>query len=522
MFYLSRCLLLLVALLVLGADKPLLTVAESSDYKATSRHADVVAFCAELARRAPCVRLGELGVSGEDRKLPLLVLADPPVATPAEAARSGKFVVLTIGNIHAGEVDGKEALLMLARDLALGKERSLLKDLVVVLCPLFNADGNERIARTHRPEQNGPADGVGIRENASGLDLNRDFVKLETPEVRALVRALNEWDPAIFMDLHTTNGSRHRYTLTYDGLRHAATPPALLEYVRDRLLPDAGRRLEKATGFHSFFYGNFSTDRVSWETYPPELRYGIPYVGVRGRAAVLLESYSYASYRDRIKASYAFALACLEHVAANEAALRKALAPTPPADTIVLRTRPAAWGGPWKVLGFVEEEKDGKPVVTTEPKDYTLQFLGKSEARLSVSRPFAYLFPPAYKAAVETILRHGIVAEELTEAAEVDVETYRIDRISRAERAFQRHRTVALEASARAERRRLLAGTVLVRTEQRLGTLAALLLEPGAEDGLATWNFFDAELAEGKDFPVVRLRAAARLAARPLKQPAGR
>src|SRR5205823_2930895 len=142
--------------------------------KATSRHEEVVAFCEQLARESPLVRLGDLGTSQQGRKLPLMIVADPPVASPEEARRSGKLVVFTLGNIHAGEVDGKEALLMLARDIVMSKERPLLKDLVLVIAPIFNADGNEKFARTNRPEQAGPEE-VGTRANAQGLDLNRDF-----------------------------------------------------------------------------------------------------------------------------------------------------------------------------------------------------------------------------------------------------------------------------------------------------------------------------------------------------------
>src|SRR5262249_26876784 len=126
--------------------EPPRTVAETSEYKETSRHADVVEFCERLAKESPLIRLGELGTSHEGRKLPLVILADPPVASAEAAARSGKLVVFAMGNIHAGEVDGKEALLMLARDLALAKDRPLLKDLVIVFAPIFNADGNEKMA----------------------------------------------------------------------------------------------------------------------------------------------------------------------------------------------------------------------------------------------------------------------------------------------------------------------------------------------------------------------------------------
>jgi len=202
------------------AAEPPKTAAEKSEYQATSTHAKVLAFCDELAKQSPRVRQGTLGTSQEGRKLPLLIVADPPIATAAEAAKGQKLVVLAVANIHAGEVDGKEALLMLARDLALAQDKSLLEKLVIVFVPILNADGNERLG-AHRFEQAGPPQ-VGTRENAAGLDLNRDFVKLETPEVRALVKFMRDWNPAVVIDCHTTNGSHHRFTLTYEGGRSPA------------------------------------------------------------------------------------------------------------------------------------------------------------------------------------------------------------------------------------------------------------------------------------------------------------
>src|SRR5207253_2760696 len=142
-------------------------------FQATSRHEEVVDFCKRLAKISPVVRLGELGMSVEGRKLPLVILADSPVSSPEEAAKSGKLVVYAQGNIHAGEVDGKEGLLMLAREIALpnrslGAKHPLLKELVIVFAPIFNADGNERMSKTTRPGQVGPAEGQGVRHNAQG------------------------------------------------------------------------------------------------------------------------------------------------------------------------------------------------------------------------------------------------------------------------------------------------------------------------------------------------------------------
>jgi murein tripeptide amidase MpaA len=235
----------LVPVPALAQDAPR-TVAERTDYRETSRHADVTAFCEALAKQSPLVRLTDFGASTEGRKLHLLVLSDPPVSTPEEAAESKKPVVLAFANIHAGEVDGKEAVLALARDLAAEKE--LLKKLVVLIVPNLNPDGNEKIDPKNRTSQNGPPTGVGTRANAQGFDLNRDFVKLESPEIRGLARVFNEWNPLLVVDCHTTNGSYHRYTLTYDGPRYPAADPRLVEAGQEKVLPDLAARMKKATG----------------------------------------------------------------------------------------------------------------------------------------------------------------------------------------------------------------------------------------------------------------------------------
>jgi dipeptidyl aminopeptidase/acylaminoacyl peptidase len=518
------CLLAVLCLLAVSPLRPARaepprTVAETSDYKATSRHADVVEFCERLAKESPLVRLGTLGTSQEGRKLPLVIVADPPVATAAEAQKSKKLIVFAMGNIHAGEVDGKEALLMLARDIATAKERPLLKDLVLVFAPIFNADGNEKIDKSHRTTQAGPAEGVGVRTNAQGYDLNRDFVKLESPEVRALVHFFNEWDPAVFIDCHTTNGSFHRYVITYEGGQSPAGDQRVVSLVRDALLPDVGRRLEKATGYHSHFYGNFSADRSRWETVPPTPRYGIHYMGLRNRVAILSESYTYAPFKDRVLGSYGFVKAICEYAGDNHEKIAKTLADArddttragkepKAADKVVLRSKPAPLGRPHPLLGFVEEVKDGKRVSTGQPKEYEVTYMGGAEPALSVSRPFAYLFPASFTAVVENLQRHGVTVEQLREDIELDVEAYRIDKVSRLAE-FQKHQPVTLDATARKESRRVEAGTILVRTGQPLGTLAAYLLEPQSADGLATWNFFDAAVKEGQDFPVLRVPAAA-------------
>jgi dipeptidyl aminopeptidase/acylaminoacyl peptidase len=174
-------------------------------------------------------------------------------------------------------------------------------------------------------------------------------------------------------------------------------------------------------------------------------------------------------------------------------------------------------GKPVKFLGFVEESKNGRPRSTGQPKDYEVEYVGRCEPAKSVRRPYAYLFPASLRGVVECLQRHGIQVDECREDIDLDVEVSQIAKITRQSRAFQKHNQVALQVTSRKEGRRIPAGTILVQTGQPLGTLAAYLLEPESEDGLCTWNFFDEVLAEGHDYPVLRLLAPVPITAGPVR-----
>lgn len=549
-----------------GGEEPrasaadLRTVAERTDYRKTATYDEVGAFIKDLRERSPLVRVSDIGKSGEGRTIPLVLLADPPVATPAEAKASEKLVVLMLGGIHSGECDGKEALLALARDLATERAAvdgkggaSVLSDLILAFVPIYNPDGNERLDPKNRPGQVGP-DTMGKRENAAGLDLNRDFVKLEAPETRGLVRFINQWDPSVIIDTHTTNGSFHRYPLTYDTNKNPAGDAELLEYCRGTLLPAIAGRVKEKDGLDTFWYGNFEGDHARWETYPDQLRYGVNYFGARNRIGVLTESYSYATYKERIDAQLAFLRATLGQASAEREKIRKLIAAADsrasggqvaegarpggrgdrggppgrrrgegrdeppreaaaatPAPEVPVRTKLTAAAEKATILGYVEERKDGRTVPTAEHKDYEAELLVSYAPELSVARPYAYIIPAGSdgstpdRAVVQTLQRHGIKLDETREDIELDLSVYTVDTLKKAARPFQGHSTVELKATRREASKRVPAGSVLVRTAQPLGNLACCLLEPESADGLATWNFLDAGLEVGKEFQVYRL-----------------
>ncbi len=498
----------LLALPSFASAQPLQTVAEKSDYKATSKAADVLAFCEAVAKRGPTAKLDSFGTSHEGRKLPLLVIADPPVATAEEAKQSGKLVVLAFANIHAGEVDGKEALLAFARDLTDKKSHPLLKDLVILLVPNLNADGNEKIDPKNRPGDNGPADGAGTRANAQGLDLNRDFVKLESPEIRALVKLVNDWNPALVIDCHTTNGSKHRYTLTYDGPRYPSTDTDAAKWATATLFPAVTKKVKAATGFDIAPYGNFNGDRTKWVTYPAMPRYGVQYFALRGTVCVLSESYSYAPFKQRIATTKAFVTACFEVAAEKRKELAKLVEPASP-TRVPLRTQTDAFPTKLAVLGFEEIEKDGKRVATDKHKEYVLDYIGRVVPTEFADLPFAYLVPADQTAAVEALRRHGVQVDELREDIDLDTDAFFVTRIDAEEYGVPRRVLITdVVGGWKRKARRVAAGTLLVKTAQPLGPLAAYLLEPRSEDGFTTWAFFADGMAPGKDFAVQRLAKA--------------
>lgn len=494
----------------------MLTVAERSAFTATSNHSETVAIMGEIETRSARVTLSSMGRSGEGRDLPLLIISDPPVRSAADAARrrrEGGVVVLVLGSIHGGEIAGKEAMLMLAREMALEPGHPLLKDLVVILCPLYNADGNEKMDPGNRPGQAGPERGMGERVNAGGLDLNRDFIKAEAPETRALLKFLRDWDPDVVIDTHTTNGSRHRYLVTYDGAKVLAGDRGLYEFVRGEFLPGVGsaiesRGLDDGREMRTFWYGNFNREQTTWTTYEALGRYVTNGINLGGRIGILSEAYSYASYRDRILGSKRFLEACLQYAADNAGKIREVVERAGKANEsrIAIRTRLVAAPEKMIVLGY-ESRADAAAGEPAREKDYEVDAIIESEAVLSVERPWAYLVPGRMTRVIEALQRHGVPVETLREDVELDVQVYAIDSLSRRERAFQGVHLVSVEATMREESRLVPAGTVVVRADGERGNLAVYLLEPQCEDGLVTWGFFDDVLAAGGDYPVFRLKS---------------
>ena len=495
------------------------TRAERSNYTETSRYEDVVAFIDSLRRIGAPIVVGSTGTTNEGRNIPYVIASRPSVETPEAARALGRPIVYVQGNIHAGEVEGKEALQALLRDLVMQPGRNVLDSIVLIAVPIYNADGNERFApqARNRSEQNGP-ELVGQRPNAQGLDLNRDYMKADAPETRASLGMFNRWSPDVLVDLHTTNGSYHGYALTYSPSLNPAgdIDPAFAAaaYTRDSLLPELRRRVRTRRGYETFDYGNFQsqeTPEKGWFTYDHRPRFGTNYYALRGRVSVLSEAYSHDPFDKRVAATYAFVRELLSLVAERGGRIR----------TVGVRADSAVvtWAG-----------REGSPEIpirasiTTTPimSDVIVENLERTGdtlrvhtgvrrgflrigsfrtvrmpvydrfvATLRAPAVWGYAVSPADTTAAAALALHGITTSRVRTTCTVSAERFIADSVIVARAPFQNRREVRADGRWQRGDVQLEAGTSVVRIGQPLGVLATYLLDPRSDDGLVNWNVGD-------------------------------
>lgn len=493
------------------------TRAERTHFTETSTYADVVQFMATVADSSPHVHLTTFGSTTEGRSLPLAVVG-APAATPEAVRATGKLRVHIQGNIHGGEVEGKESAQMLLRDLAQGRHAEWLRSMVLIIAPIYNADGNERFGLRTRGPQHGPMGGQGQRPNAQGFDLNRDHMKLDSPEARSFVRLMNEYDPHVSMDLHTTNGTRHAYHLTYAPPLNPATDPDIIDLLRSDWLPSVTKTIEAKYGWHYYYYGNLqgrSGEERAWRSFDHRPRFNNNYIGLRNRVAVLSEAYAYLTFQDRIVATSRFVEEVVGYAHAHAARI-KALVEAADARRIV-GTRLSLRAGmtntgtieilmgatvedPHPVTGHVMERRDD--VKTPERvADYST-FRSTEAERV----PSWYYIPPALAPTLERLAAHGVKMTPLLEPETVPVEEFQITASTTAPRPFQGHTERTLTGAWVAAERQLPAGTLRIDMTQPLARLAFYLLEPRSDDGLVNWNVLDDALEGTTIFPIVRSR----------------
>lgn len=496
------------------------TVAERSGYRATSTHAEVMAFIESLkALRSPLLHVSSIGETPQGRELPLLILSSAKVTTAAEARALDRPIALLQNCIHAGEVEGKEAALMFVRDLLMGQDAGLLDKLTLVVLPIFNADGNDAMDTANRAldidrliGQDGPPR-VGTRVNAAGLNLNRDYIRHDAVEMRLLqTRVCQAFEPDITVDSHATNGSVHRFAMTHD-IPHTVESGRRepIDYMRHTLVPEVSAAVRAGYGLESGWYGNFVEDeealdqngvadpqrvvREGWMTYPHHPRFGSNYRGLSNRLDLLLECYSYLTYEERVRTTYAWLRETARSVGKRADEIRQLIAASRrPPEQIAVRYGLSAMDQPIEILTRQPRTRQGAPHSVMVP------FLARFVGRHVVERPRGYILP----AQLAPFLRgHGLTFSRAPAQATVDVATFEGTSQVAGRAILEAAGVQHCQVSWRRESRRLDDDALLLPTEQPLGALAVYLCEPESDDGLVA-NGFIATPETGAAFPILR------------------
>ena len=513
---------------IAGGPADLLTRAERSDYLETSRHAEVIEFLETVVRMDDRMSLTTFGFTNEARAIPLVTVAQGLAdRSPAAIRESGKLVLYLQGNIHGGEVEGKEALQILLREIASGQHDSWFNDMILLVAPVYNADGNDAVGLNNRPGQNGPAGGMGQRPNAQGLDLNRDHMKLNSPEARSVARLVGDYAPHVTMDLHTTNGTNHAYFVTYSPPLHPNTDPAIISLLRDRLLPDVTETIRGEHGMNFYYYGNAGggggggapggrANLPRWSTFDSRPRFNNNYLGLRNRIAILSEAFAYASFEDRIAATLYFVQETVDWAEAHAGEIRAAveIAETRPLVGTQLSVRNLiALTHPEPVdilMGAIETRYNaaGRPynnrldVLTPTP----MWEYGSFESTEDETVPAAYIIPPVQQLqpVLDRLESHGVPMRTLDASRTMIVESFRIDSTSVATQPFQGVNEQTLWGAWVEGEQEIPARTIIISMDGPHARLTFYLLEPRADDGFTDWAILDRWIDGDGAFPILR------------------
>jgi len=496
-----------------GAPGEWLTRAERTEFRETARYDETMDYCRRLEKASPWIRLTSFGKSGEGRELPLVIASKEQAFDPAAAAKSGKAVVLVQNGIHAGEIDGKDASLMLLRETVITKQfASLLDHAILLVIPIYNVDGHERFGAWNRINQNGPAE-QGWRVTARNLNLNRDYMKADAPETRAWLKLFSAWRPDLFIDSHVTDGADFQYDVTYlveNQINAAASATRwATEHLVQRVIPALERAGHLAAPFIFLRDDRDPSKGLQGGLGGP--RFSTGYAALQNRVAFLIETHMLKDYRTRVLATYDLLRLILEEVNRDPESLRQAVrqgdeetvaagrGPGTAAGRLLfpLRFRVGETSTPVLFKGVkyrreLSEVSGGVRIVyENAPMEITLPRYEDIQVEKSVAQPLGYLIPPGWANVIEVLAAHGLELERLKEPLSAEFESYRFRDVKWQEKPFEGRHPVTFQAEAIREKRTYAPGSVLVRLDQPAAKIAIYLLEPETGEGFVSWGFFD-------------------------------
>lgn len=530
----SKLLLLIVLCASAVAQKPAAapadwaTPSEKSGYRTTPRYDETMAYLRRIAAAAPKqVKLESFGRTGEGRELWIAIASRDGVFDPAAIHRSGRAVLLVQNAIHAGEMDGKDACLALLRDMVVTKtQAALLERVVVVIMPIYNADGHERFGAFNRINQNGPEQ-MGWRTQANNLNLNRDYLKADAPETRAFLRLWNRWLPDFFIDDHVTDGADYQYDTTYVVDVGPDVAPDLARWLRERLKPYIEKSVSASGHVIGEYIGVGEANPVKGLTVGQDLpRFSTGYSILQNRPGLLVEMHMLKDYKTRVRGNYELLRAILEIinrdaaqlVAMNRAADGATIAAGAKYDAAArfpLRLQATEATVPFRFLGYKRitglSDVSGalRNQYTQEPENITIPLHAELKPTVAVAPPLAYIVPAQWDKVIGVLQAHGVRMRPMTAAWTGEVETYRCTANWRQTPYEGRHPIAGgsefspfnsgLDCKAVRKQMDFPVGSMVVPLDQRAAKVAIHWLEPMAPDSAVSWGFFDA-IFEQKEY----------------------
>ena len=491
------------------------TPAEITDFRETPNYPDTIAYAKRLAGASPAIEYRGFGYSGQGRELPLLIASETGTFTPEAAQAQRKAVVLIQACIHAGEPDGKDAGFALLRDVAITKSAAgLLNNVVLLFIPIYNTDGHERSSPYNRINQNGPTP-MGWRTTSTYQNLNRDYMKADTPETRAWLKLWNEWSPDLFIDCHVTDGADYRCNITYHHEHHAGVDGEIVEWERDVF----GGRVAPATeaaGNLISWYLEFIDNRdlpLGTRDFNGSPRFSTGYVPIRNRPGILIETHMIKDYRSRVIGTYDFLKAALDEVNKDPERLRQlvrdadertvaASSAYDPAKLYPLDFELTDEQTPFQLRAFQYETDqseisgDKRVVYGREPLDLTVPMYQTFRVSRAAAPPLSYIVPVQWSEVIQVLKAHGLKHRTLAAATEIEVESYRFENVVWPAGPFEGRQMPRFDVEPVTQTRVFHAGSLIVPLAQPLAKVAINLLEPEAPDSFARWGFFNAIFEE--------------------------
>ncbi|MEK7263818.1 MAG: M14 family metallopeptidase [Bacteroidota bacterium] len=507
-----------------------LTPFEESDYLTTPRFKETMEYFHKMAKVSKWIHLTSIGITPEGRNIPLIIVSkDSRDFNFRGAQNSGKAIILIQSGIHAGEIDGKDATMMLVRDMCITKEKDFLLDKTVLLfLPIFNLDGHERFGKFNRINQNGPVE-MGWRTTSQNINLNRDYMKADTPEMRAWLKLYSAWLPDFFVDCHVTDGADYQHVLTYSMNTSELLPAPVRTWVNNFFLPSIRREMDKA-GLPLSPYVFMKTDRNIYNgltagVAPP--RFSTEYVVLQNRPGLLIETHMLKDYKSRVFGTYTLLENIIRTISANTSMLRLAVRTADEETKIMGDTANGTQNIPltfslntdsthdsifFRGYTFKEEHSDISNDTwiqyTDAPFEKNIPWYTITKPASVVSLPKYYIIPRQWRSVLDVLDAHGIAYVHLTKETAIEAERYTFTNPKWNERPYEGRHPMSFELKKETIKKIFASGSVVVPLNVRNAKVIVGLLEPSAPDALVRWGFFDAIFEQkeyGEDYVLEKL-----------------